>query len=248
MRQRINKRYNSERQSLVNKRLMIQQHQSEVSAIDAKQKGQRTLFWLVAAGLISLAGLFLRLYQLSQLRRQQERMIEAEKEKSFRLEKQLVDEELSRAKDVLAGFMDNLIQKDALIDAITAQLADRAPTESASPNAHPTAETRQNLVNSSLLTNDDWDEFRRRFERVHPGFFWQLKTQFSDLSPAEERLLALSKLKIDSRQMSRMLGISPESIRKTRYRLRKKLGIQGDSPLLKLLSEPQDTLKSTDGQ
>ncbi|GAB3797853.1 hypothetical protein GCM10028819_17730 [Spirosoma humi] len=246
LKERINKRYNSERLSLVNKRLMIQQHQSEVAAINVEKKAQRTLFWLVVAGLTLLAGLFLRLYYLSQFRRRQERVIEVEKEKSLRLEKQLVEEELGRAKADLAGFMENLSQKDALIDTITAQLAERALREQVTHNAYPTAETRQNLVNSSLLTNDDWDEFRRRFERVHPGFFWQLKTQFSDLSPAEERLLALSKLRIDSRQMSRMLGISPESIRKTRYRLRKKLGIQGDSPLLSLLSEPQDTPKPTD--
>lgn len=238
LKERINKRYNSEGLSLVNKRLLIQQHQSEVAAIDVEKKAQRTLFWLVAVGLTLLAGLFVRLYYLSQFRRRQERVIEVEKEKSLRLEKQIVEEELGRARADLAGFMDNLSQKDALIDTITAQLAVRAPTEPAIINAHQTDETRQNLVNSSLLTNDDWDEFRRRFERVHPGFFWQLKTQFPDLSPAEERLLALSKLKIDSRQMSRMLGISPESIRKTRYRLRKKLGIQGDSPLLNLLSEP----------
>ncbi|AKD56085.1 hypothetical protein SD10_15470 [Spirosoma radiotolerans] len=240
LKERINKRYNSERLSLVNQRLMIQQHQSEVAAIDVEKNAQQTLFWLVSAGLTLLVGLILWLYHLSQLRRRQERVIEAEKEKSMRLEKQLVEEELSQAKADLARFVDNLSQKEALIDTITAQLADRAP------NTYSIAETRQNLVNSSLLTNDDWDEFRRRFERVYPGFFWQLKTQFSDLSPAEERLLALSKLKIDSRQMSQMLGISPESIRKTRYRLRKKLGLEGDSPLLNLLNEPQDTPKTPD--
>ncbi len=246
LKERINKRYNSERLSLVNQRLMIQQHQSEVATIEVEKEGQRTLFWLVVAGLTVLVGLLLRLYYLSQIRRRQERIIDAEKEKSLRLEKQLVEEELGRANADLAQFMDNLSQKDALIDTITAQLADRATTEPAIPNAHPTAETQQHLVNSSLLTNDDWDEFRQRFERVHPGFFWQLKTQFSELSPAEERLLALSKLRINSRQMSRMLGISPESIRKTRYRLRKKLGINGDSPLLNLLNDPQDAQQFTD--
>lgn len=245
LKERINKRYNSERLSLVNQRLMIQRHQLEVATIEVEKKAQRTLFWLVAVGLTLLAGLFLWLYYLSQIRRRQERIIDAEKEKSLRLEKQLVEEELDRAKADLTGFMDNLRQKDALIDTITAQLADRSPTEPANPNAHPTAETHQNLVNSSLLTNDDWDEFRRRFERVHPGFFWQMKTQFSDLSPAEERLLALSQLRIDTRQMSRMLGISPDSLRKTKYRLRKKIGVDGHSPLSELLKEAPDSYTTT---
>jgi DNA-binding CsgD family transcriptional regulator len=67
-----------------------------------------------------------------------------------------------------------------------------------------------------------------------------LKAHFADLSPAEERLLALSKLQLDTRQMSRVLGIAPDSIRKTKYRLRKKLGLHGSSPLLALLGEATD--------
>lgn len=245
LKERINKRYNAERLSLVNQRLMIQQHQSEVATIEVEKKNQRMLFWLVAAGLMLLAGQFLRLYYLSQVRRRQERVIDAEKDKSVRLEKQLVEEELDRAKADLAGFMNNLRQKEALIDAITAQLADRTTTEPTRPNAHSTAKTRQDLMNASLLTNDDWAEFRQRFERVHPGFFWQLKTQFADLSPAEERLLALSQLRIDTRQMSRMLGISPDSLRKTKYRLRKKIGVDGHSSLADLLKEVPDGSATT---
>ncbi|WP_148562396.1 hypothetical protein [Spirosoma radiotolerans] len=126
LKERINKRYNSARLSLVNQRLMMQQHQAAVAAIEV-EKSQRTLFWLVIAGLTMLAGLFLRLYYLSSLRRRQERVIEADNEKSLRLEKQLIEEELDRAKGGLAEFMDNLSQKQSLIDTVTAQLAERSP-------------------------------------------------------------------------------------------------------------------------
>ena len=231
---RINQRYNTRQIALVEQKLLIQQHQAEVAGIETEKNAERTLFWTAAAGLTLLAGLFFRLYYLSRVRRRQERVIEAQKEKSLRLEKQLVEDELGRAKADLAGFLDNLRQKDALIDTITAQLEDRTQPLSTDSAAH------HKLMNSSLLTNDDWDEFRRRFERVHPGFFWQLKTQFSDISPAEERLLALSQLRIDTRQMSRMLGISPESLRKTKYRLRKKIGVAGHSSLSELLNEAPD--------
>ena len=237
LKERINKRYNSERLSLVNQRLMIQQHQSEVATIEVEKKAQRTLFWLVVAGLTLLAGLFLRLYYLSQIRRHQDQAINAEKEKSLRFEKQLIEAELERANADLTAFVDKLQEKNGLIDTITAQLVNLSQTQEKNTEQHQFIEAQQNLLNSSLSTNDDWDEFQRRFDRVHPNFFAQLKTQFADISPAEERLLALSKLNINARQMGRMLGISPDSIRKSRYRLRKKLGIHGASPLLDLLNE-----------
>ena len=84
---RISQRYKSDQTSLVQQKLLIQKHQAEVDAIEAEKQAQRTLFWIVAVGLALLAGLFWRLYHLSRLRRRQERVIEAEKEKSLRLEK-----------------------------------------------------------------------------------------------------------------------------------------------------------------
>ena len=151
-----------------------------------------------------------------------------------------MEDELGRAKVDLAGFLDNLHEKNALIDTITAQLEDLSKTKPANPEAQSLMDARQKLINSSLLTNDDWDEFRRRFERVHPGFFWELKSHLPGLTPAEERLLALSQLRIDTRQMSRMLGISPNSIHTTRYRLRKKIGVDGHSPFSELLHDSPD--------
>lgn len=87
------------------------------------------------------------------------------------------------------------------------------------------AKVEQELIDIPLLTNEDWREFRRQFERAYPLFFDQLHSQFIDLTPAEERLLALSKL--NTHHMSRLLGISPSSLRTAKHRLRKRLGVEG---------------------
>jgi len=42
-------------------------------------------------------------------------------------------------------------------------------------------------------------------------------------------MLILAKLNISSREMAQMLGISMDSLRKARYRLRKKLNIEDDA-------------------
>lgn len=240
---RITKRYNARQVSLVNQKLLVQQHQSEVARLVAAQRVQQTRTAVVGVllGLVALLALqFFRLYRSGQARRRQEGLLNAEREKSLRLEKQLVQDELARAQADLGLFMDNLRQKNALIDAISAELDGLAQSRPANGPVPHLREAQQSLEVSSLLTNDDWDEFRRRFERVHPGFFASLKSQFTDLSPAEERLLSLAKLRVNTRQMSRMLGISPASVRTTRYRLRKKLGIDGHSSLAELLGEPAE--------
>ncbi len=235
---RINKRYNIRQMALAEQKLLIEKHQLEVETFGNEQRAQRLMFWAGGLVLTLVALLFFNMYRLSRFKRRQEGKINAQKEKSLQLEKRLVEEELQRAKAELTAFVDNFQQKNVLLDTITAQPESLSRMQPIHSQAEQLVETRQKLVDSSLLTNESWDEFRRRFERVHPGFFAQLKAQFTDLSPAEERLLALSKLGIDTRQMSRMLGIAPDSIRKTKYRLRKKLGLHGTSPLVTLPAEP----------
>lgn len=213
---RLNQRAQTEQLSLVERKLLVQRHQLDVAGLQREQADQRRLFGVVTGALVLVAGLFFRLYSLSRVRRRQEAALGSERERSLRLEKQLVEEELGRARADLLDFVERMRQKNVRFG------------ESPAPNP-------QSLAVASLLTDDDWVEFRQRFERVHPGFFGQLHDRFAHLSPAEERLLALVKLGVDTRQMSRMLGISPESIRKTRYRLRRKLGLDGQASLRELL-------------
>ncbi len=75
----------------------------------------------------------------------------------------------------------------------------------------------------TILTPSDWEKFKEQFEAQHPGFFIGLHSRFPGLTPSEIRLLTLLKLEFNIKMMARTLGISPQSIAKSRYRLRKKL-------------------------
>ena len=88
-----------------------------------------------------------------------------------------------------------------------------------------------------FLTEDDWNEFRNLFEKVQVGFFDKLKQRFPDLTPSEQRLLALMKLKLSKREMAGMLGIAPDSIKKTRQRIRKKINVPDDAALEEMVGE-----------
>jgi DNA-binding CsgD family transcriptional regulator len=44
-----------------------------------------------------------------------------------------------------------------------------------------------------------------------------------DITPAEQRMAAFSRLHLNTKQMASMLGISPDSVYKIKQRLRKRL-------------------------
>ena len=86
---------------------------------------------------------------------------------------------------------------------------------------------KQLVQKVSLSFNQDkyWTDFRTIFDQVHPHFFSQLSLQFPELTSTDLRLIALLKMNIGSTDIATLLGISPDSLRVSRYRLRKKIGL-----------------------
>ncbi|TRX58861.1 tetratricopeptide repeat protein [Fulvivirga sp. M361] len=85
--------------------------------------------------------------------------------------------------------------------------------------------TIDHLMQSTILTHDEWMEYKKLFTQVYPGFFNSLRKSYNDLTDTEERLLALSKLNLQNKEIASMIGISVKSVNKSKYRLRKKLKI-----------------------
>jgi DNA-binding CsgD family transcriptional regulator len=55
-----------------------------------------------------------------------------------------------------------------------------------------------------------------------------LKEKLPDLTQAEIRLVCLTKLNLDTKEMAGILGVSFATIRQSRYRLRKKFGLSDE--------------------
>ncbi|WP_167021439.1 tetratricopeptide repeat protein [Chitinophaga sp. Cy-1792] len=75
-----------------------------------------------------------------------------------------------------------------------------------------------------------WDEFNSIFGQVHQSFFDKLNALSNDLTSNDIKLVALHKMNINSKDMATILGISQDSLRVARYRVRKKLNLpEGDT-------------------
>ncbi|GJM35130.1 MAG: hypothetical protein DHS20C18_41310 [Saprospiraceae bacterium] len=85
------------------------------------------------------------------------------------------------------------------------------------------SEYLEQLTNNTILTDDDWLNFRQVFEKVHPGFLENQNALQPNLTPAELRYLALKKLGLGTGEMANILGVSNSAVRKTRTRMRKKV-------------------------
>ncbi len=76
-----------------------------------------------------------------------------------------------------------------------------------------------------LLTDDDWSDFLKLFDDVYKGYQWRLRLRYVDLTNSEIRLLCLLRVHMSSKEIAKRLGISPQSVNISRYRIRTKLGL-----------------------
>ncbi len=114
-----------------------------------------------------------------------------------------------------------LLEKNARLAALEAQ--DSSASES--------GVFEENLYDQRILTNEDWDSFKVYFERAYPGYLLRLRTSHPSLSDSEERLFLFIKLNLTTREAAAILGISAESVKKTRQRLRQRLNLAQEAVL-----------------
>ena len=86
-------------------------------------------------------------------------------------------------------------------------------------------------VDNALDVDKDWEDFKLYFENVHKDFFKNLKQQFPELGNSELKLCALLKLNLNMKETAAIMGISPESVKTARYRLRKKMNLSKEESL-----------------
>jgi DNA-binding CsgD family transcriptional regulator len=155
------------------------------------------------------------------------------KRKKLEAEMKKAAAELNAATSKLVSFRQRVDEKDELIEQYSEQI-DQLKKED---EDQEDSEVRAQLENAILLTDEQWEEFRRLFEKVHSGFFNNLKKKIPDLTPAEVRFLALTKLKLSPKEMSSMLGVSSNAIRLYKHRLRKKLNMDKDNMIEELVEK-----------
>jgi len=143
-------------------------------------------------------------------------------------QKQVMEAEANAAKAQLEMFRQNVIEKTNLVERLQQQIRhDQFMAEQSQIIAE--------LSRQTILTEEDWGKFKFLFEKIHPGFFLKIREKAPGITIAEQRMAALTRLHLTTKHMASMLGISTDSIHKTRQRLRERFQISNSATLEELI-------------
>ncbi|WP_425422354.1 tetratricopeptide repeat protein [Phaeodactylibacter xiamenensis] len=210
------------------------QKEHRIESLEQEQLALRLRQFIWALALLSVILLLSALY----IRQHNHRLILVQQNRLLSQEKELINareklkskalmhsrNQLEDAKKELNETGQALALKSRLIRELQIKLSQQAGPSSPSEAGHASQESSE-LKSMKILTDQDWLVFKERYEECFPGFLDKLKEMFPKLTSGETRLILLMKLKFDNREAAESLGISLQSVWRSRHRLSRKLGL-----------------------
>jgi tetratricopeptide (TPR) repeat protein/DNA-binding CsgD family transcriptional regulator len=178
----------------------------------------------IIAGILFLAVIALLLINRQRLKVKYQQELTRQENLRIQQENLRIQQEIESAKAQLKMFTENIIEKTNMVEKLEQQLNNRTIS----------IEEQQlisELSQQTILTEDDWNKFKSLFEKIFPLFFQRIKNTAAGITVAEQRMAALTRLQLTTRQMASMLGISVDSVHKTKQRLRRRFNLSADANL-----------------
>jgi len=178
------------------------------------------------------------LKQKELLSKQQELMeIEHQKEQAVRqIEEDKMKSELRHLNSLLAASTMNLVVKNEFMETIKEELEEVKQKGKSMETKHA-LEKIVREIDTILRLQEDWKQFEYHFDQIHGDFLNRLREHFSELTPNEQKLCALLRLNLSTKEISNLMSISLRGVEIARYRLRKKLGLGPGQNLSKFILE-----------
>lgn len=86
-------------------------------------------------------------------------------------------------------------------------------------------------IKMHIAGGEEWDTFQQLFVKVNPDFISRLHAAYPALSDSYVRLATYIYMGLDNNKIARLLVIRPESVKQARWRLRRMMGLDKDTPL-----------------
>ncbi|GAA4974591.1 tetratricopeptide repeat protein [Algibacter aquimarinus] len=87
------------------------------------------------------------------------------------------------------------------------------------------------LLKKESAEDKDWEVFKSYFSEVHNNFDKKLKDIYANISEKEIRLASFIRMNLSTKEIASMLNVMPDSVSKSKYRLKKKLNLPKEADL-----------------
>lgn len=216
----LEKKYQTEK-----KEAEIALQKQEINTLNAKVKIDKLTKGLYAGGMftfVAVSGLLFFGFR----QRMKKKRIEHEKQQ------EIYRQEIEFKKKELASQTLHLVQKNTFLQ----ELKENLESLRNSPEKFKMEFRRiVMLLKKENASDKDWEVFKSYFSEVHDNFDKKLRNIYNNISEKELRLASFIKMNLSTKEIAAMLNVMPESVFKSKYRLKQKLNLDKDADLYTFL-------------
>jgi DNA-binding CsgD family transcriptional regulator len=169
-----------------------------------------------------------------QLQLQHQLEIQESEKQIIELKNEKLESEVLHKNTELASSAMNLVRKKEILSKLKEDLVQYKGT----PEADKSAREFQKIIrviDKELDHNEEWEQFAVHFDSVHTNYLKKLKADFPILTVSDLKLAAYLRLNLSSKEIAQLMNISIRGVETSRYRLRKKLGLDNEVNLFDFL-------------
>ncbi|MBW2937417.1 hypothetical protein KXJ69_04830 [Aureisphaera sp. CAU 1614] len=149
-----------------------------------------------------------------------------EKEALVLLERERLKNELDVKNRELTAKALYLSSKNELIEEIVESISKNTQIEN-----NALLKKQINDLKKHLKKDRQWDSFFIHFEEVNQGFLNKLRAQHPELTPGDIRFITFLYMNLSYKEIASLLNITPQSCRKRKERISKKMNLSSNTSL-----------------
>lgn len=148
-----------------------------------------------------------------------------------RLKNEKLESEIRHQNKELATSTMHIVNKNEFIAEIKHHI-NSIIKDNDGKSAHKELKRIVKEIDQNIANDKDWEQFQIHFDRVHGDFSKRLRAAYPSLTPQEMKLCAYLRLNLSTKEIAQLMHISVRGVEISRYRLRKKLGLDRQENLL----------------
>ncbi|MBW1654571.1 tetratricopeptide repeat protein [Flavobacterium quisquiliarum] len=148
------------------------------------------------------------------------------KVEEYESDRLIFEEKLKDASSNIDSYAENLQNKDKQILSLEDEL-EGIKSFAAKQSEEDKSKLRE-MLSSHLMTDENWSAFKQEFIKQHSYFYNTIMENFPELKESNLKIIMLEKLNLNYYEMSNLLGVTVDAVKKSKQRLKKKLGDKYD--------------------
>jgi len=162
---------------------------------------------------------------------------------ALEIQQNRLEKELDYKSYELLLIMRHLMHKDDILNDLQKQI-EAIKTKSSKYPVKYLSQMEKIIAQGLGTQNVEWENAMKNLKLTQQGFFKVLKEKYPELTSNDLRLCSYLKLNFNSKEIARLLNISPRSVEISRHRLRKKLNLRSEQNLFDFLIDLDNSMNS----